>query len=194
MRPIRWRLTICAAPLLLALALPATAQRPQQPRQQDVEQQFTRMDANRDGAIDRAEWRGAEAAFARADANRDGKITREELAAFRGGQGAPGRAGAPSESQLIVLADRDRDGHVSRQELLDFFTRADANRDGRLSAQEVKSMTPQAGPPPAQQGEAPQAGQAAPDFTLRTLDGKSRVQLATASRDKPTVLVFGSYT
>ena len=37
-------------------------------------------------------------------------------------------------------------------------------------------------------------GDAAPDFTVKTLDTKSPVQLASLWSDKPVVLVFGSYT
>src|SRR5262245_43808159 len=39
-----------------------------------------RYDANKDGVVDRAEWRaGQEARFNRLDSNRDGKLTQEEL-------------------------------------------------------------------------------------------------------------------
>jgi hypothetical protein len=38
------------------------------------------------------------------------------------------------------------------------------------------------------------AGDAAPDFDLPTLDHKSRVRLSTYRGDRPVVLVFGSYT
>jgi hypothetical protein len=37
-------------------------------------------------------------------------------------------------------------------------------------------------------------GDPAPDFDLKTLDKKSRVQLASFRGQKPVVLVFGSYT
>ena len=37
------------------------------------------------------------------------------------------------------------------------------------------------------------AGDAAPDFDLPTMDGKSRVRLSS-DHGKPVVLVFGSYT
>ena len=36
-------------------------------------------------------------------------------------------------------------------------------------------------------------GDSAPDFTLKSKDGKSEVQLSKL-RDKPVVLIFGSYT
>jgi peroxiredoxin len=37
-------------------------------------------------------------------------------------------------------------------------------------------------------------GDAAPDFTLKTLDGKSEVTLSSFQGKKPVMLVFGSYT
>ncbi|MBI1738180.1 MAG: hypothetical protein HYR58_02910 [Acidobacteria bacterium] len=38
------------------------------------------------------------------------------------------------------------------------------------------------------------AGDMAPDFSLETVDKKSRVELASFRGQKPVVLVFGSYT
>ena len=38
-----------------------------------------------------------------------------------------------------------------------------------------------------------QVGDAAPDFKLKSKDGKQEVQLSKL-RDKPVVLIFGSYT
>jgi hypothetical protein len=37
-------------------------------------------------------------------------------------------------------------------------------------------------------------GQVAPDFSLRSPDGASSVQLSSFRGDRPVVLVFGSYT
>jgi len=41
---------------------------------------------------------------------------------------------------------------------------------------------------------APKVGEAAPDFSLLTLDGKQTVKLSQHKGDKPVVLVFGSFT
>ena len=38
------------------------------------------------------------------------------------------------------------------------------------------------------------AGDQAPDFTVKTLDTKTPMQLASVWSEKPVVLVFGSYT
>jgi len=53
--------------------------------------------------------------------------------------------------------------------------------------------------PPQPQRESSRAGElkvggAAPDFKLKTTDGKSEVQLSGFKGKKPVVLVFGSYT
>jgi hypothetical protein len=39
-----------------------------------------------------------------------------------------------------------------------------------------------------------QLGDAAPDFTLKTLDGSAQVRLSAFKYKKPVVLIFGSYT
>ncbi len=39
-----------------------------------------------------------------------------------------------------------------------------------------------------------EAGQAAPDFTLKTVDGATQITLSSFRGQKPVVLVFGSYT
>jgi hypothetical protein len=39
-----------------------------------------------------------------------------------------------------------------------------------------------------------QAGDEAPDFTLKTLDGSAEVQLSSYRGECPVALVFGSYT
>ena len=39
-----------------------------------------------------------------------------------------------------------------------------------------------------------QPGDAAPDFTLKTLDGSAQVRISSSRDKKPVVLIFGSYT
>ena len=43
-------------------------------------------------------------------------------------------------------------------------------------------------------GNVPQVGQDAPDFSLLTSDGRSKLTLSSFERKQPVVLVFGSYT
>ncbi len=42
--------------------------------------------------------------------------------------------------------------------------------------------------------KAPKIGDVAPNFKLKSLDGKSETELATFKGEKPVVLIFGSYT
>jgi len=42
--------------------------------------------------------------------------------------------------------------------------------------------------------EAPKVGEPAPDFRLKTFDGAKAVRLQSLWRDRPVVLVFGSWT
>ncbi len=41
---------------------------------------------------------------------------------------------------------------------------------------------------------APEVGDAAPDFSLKTLDGKETIRLSQFQGKQPVVLIFGSYT
>ena len=47
---------------------------------------------------------------------------------------------------------------------------------------------------PATRPSSADVGGVAPDFTLKTTDGKSEVQLSGFRGKRPVVLVFGSYT
>jgi hypothetical protein len=87
----------------LAMASAALAQPPagdgpggQGPRGQRMApaERFGQMDANKDGAVDKTEWRGPAERFDAVDANKDGKITLQEMqAAPRGGPGGRGPGG-----------------------------------------------------------------------------------------------------
>ena len=56
-----------------------------------------------------------------------------------------------------------------------------------------KSGSPQKGFTPSPETSTVYAGDAAPNFTLKDLDGKA-VTLSSLYADKPVFLVFGSYT
>lgn len=45
-----------------------------------------------------------------------------------------------------------------------------------------------------QPDDAPQVGDVAPVFTLKSLDGESETDIASFKGEKPVVLLFGSYT
>lgn len=99
-----------------------------------------KLDANNDGAIDRAEAavhpRLAQH-FDRLDANRDGRLDRAER---------PGHHGARRGGHLerVVALDTNRDGRISRIEAGDSklgkrFDRYDANRDGYVVRRELQA-------------------------------------------------------
>ena len=94
----------------------------------DREDRFADLDANRDGRIARNEWHGSSAVFDALDANRDGVLTRQE---------AVGDSGGPQDEFRSV--DVNRDGVVSPDEWhwnRAAFDRLDANHDRRLTRQE----------------------------------------------------------
>ena len=48
--------------------------------------------------------------------------------------------------------------------------------------------------PPGRESTQLKAGDVAPDFELKTLDGKQTVKLSSFRGKKPVALIFGSYT
>lgn len=94
---------------------------------------LARADANRDGAITRAEFYAMRAAgFDRLDANHDGRLTSDEI------------QNSGRRSSQITAADANGDGHVGRGEFLSQpargFNRFDANRNNVLEASELRAM------------------------------------------------------
>ncbi len=76
-----------------------------------------RYDTNKDGAVDRAEWKVAqEARFKQLDANGDGKLTQDELFARTptiGNSVLPTDRQAQRQSSYFQLLDADKDGVVT---------------------------------------------------------------------------------
>ena len=98
---------------------------------------------------------------------------------------------------LMRLIDLNNDGQLSGGEYMRFFVDADQDKDGSVSQKEMTELiNKKRGERPAlgQQASGPDIGQEAPDFILRTLDGKGTVTLSDLRGKKPVVLVFGSYT
>lgn len=114
-----------------------------------VEDRFARLDANRDGSVDRSEagappelaaaprgprGRGdPNASFDRMDANRDGAISRSEYLAYRA-RGPRGRGSAAGPDG----AARPRRASLGWGFTGRWFDRVDADRDGRISLAEAQ--------------------------------------------------------
>ena len=174
------------------------------------------FDANHDGTITREEFRGPSELFQRLDRNHDGVLTAGDFdwseRTLWAMQGMPSR-------YWFAMIDANGNGRISRQEWDALFAKA-AKEKGYLTPDDLRELFPVAppprpvgAPPPTQSGpsvttllkglldgelgspfEGPEIGQRAPDFRLRTHDGKREVQLSQFQGKKPVVLVFGSFT
>lgn len=109
-----------AAALTLAAGVLASTASAQQMR-------FRAMDANRDGRITRAEWRGNVRAFDRHDVNNDGVLSGTEVRLDDGD-------GVVRDFSRV---DLDGNGHVTAQEWRRAFTTLDTDRDGSLTEDEL---------------------------------------------------------
>jgi Ca2+-binding EF-hand superfamily protein len=105
-----------------------------------------RYDTNKDGVVDRAEWKaGQEARFKRLDANNDGKLTQDELFARTP---AVGNSVLPSDRQVerqsayFQRVDANKDGAVILEEFMTQgdrnFARCDVNKDGKTDTAECR--------------------------------------------------------
>ncbi|MCZ6786347.1 MAG: EF-hand domain-containing protein [Planctomycetota bacterium] len=106
------------------------------------------MDANRDGLIEQAEWKGRPEMFKRLDSDGNGAISKEELRDSMKRMGRRGREGRAAET-VMRRFDKDGDGKVSRDEWqlnAKLFDRFDINGDGFIEADEVMTKGPGRGP------------------------------------------------
>ena len=105
-----------------------------------------RYDTNKDGVVDRAEWKaGQEARFKQLDTNGDGKLTQDELFARTpaiGNSVLPTDRQAQRQSAYFQLLDADKDGVVTLAEFMAQadrnFARCDINKDGRIDTAECR--------------------------------------------------------
>lgn len=114
--------------------------------------------------------------FRKMDTQGDGKLTQQELLKFFE-KATNGKDHLTSESLTDALLSRTTQPSGSS----DFPTRGVLVRG--LFAGEIGSMN-----------EGPKVNQPAPNFALKTVDGKQTIELSKLTGSKPVVLVFGNFT
>ncbi len=142
-------LVIPAAALLLAtpvLAAPGDPPAPAGERPARANAGIMRYDANKDGVVDRAEWKaGQEARFKRLDTDGDGKLTEAELFARTPAIGSsvlPSDRQVERQSAYFQRVDANKDGVVTLEEFMAQaernFARCDVDRNGRTDTAECR--------------------------------------------------------
>ena len=129
--------------MVLGVSAPALAQEPA--AASSTPRGVMRFDSNKDGFVDRTEWRaGQEARFRQLDANNDGKLTPDELVRRPAGATGvlPTDAQNTRQSRFFNRLDSDKDGLISKAEYMAEgdrrFARCDANKDGRINTDECR--------------------------------------------------------
>jgi len=173
----------------------------------------TRYDADHDGKITTKEFAGPADLFDRLDRDGDGVLTRAD---FDWSEKSPLARQAAAGQMCLRLIDTNSNGRISRGEWAAFFEKASRGK-GFLTpedfqeamraqnARQAKEKTTEEPSPwvflhglwTGELGsfnEGPTLGRRAPDFTLKTQDGKRVIRLADYRGKKPVVLVFGSFT
>ena len=170
-----------------------------------------RLDRDGDGRITREEFDGSDADFARLDRDHDGTLREPDF-------DFSAHALTPSPGAMVFYrADGDGNGKLTHEELDAFFRTADSGGQGFLSLadlQEALSM-PTRGKSSSGGSQDPSRltlvkalarqeigslqpgpvlGAPAPDFTLKTVDGREEITLSKLVGPRPIVLVFGNFT
>jgi thiol-disulfide isomerase/thioredoxin len=166
-----------------------------------------KYDRDGDGKISRKEYPGGDADFARLDRDHDGALTTADFN-FPASQPSPG-------AMLFSVADRDGNGKITHEELEAVFRAADSGKQGFLSLADLQEAFPMPSRGSLSGGDrptkamlvrglfkqeigslqpGPRLDETAPDFTLRTSDGKSEITLSKVVGRKPVVLIFGNFT
>jgi alkylhydroperoxidase family enzyme/thiol-disulfide isomerase/thioredoxin len=171
-----------------------------------------RLDRDGDGQISRKEFPGPDPDFTRLDRNRDGVLTEPDF------DFSPQALTPSLGATWFSRADRDANGKVTREEFDALFQAIDSGGQGFLSQLDlIDALTPGSRGAGRSGGggggptkltlvrglfnqeigslqPGPKLDSVAPDFTLKTNDGKSEVTLSKLVGPKPVVLIFGNFT
>jgi thiol-disulfide isomerase/thioredoxin len=161
--------------------------------------------------IPKNKFRGDPALFDRLDRNGDGSITPDD---FDWSDKNPYVQQAGLLNRFFRRIDTSGDGKLTREELDAFFKMVAKDKDHFTADDLRQAMIPRGpagfgpgdGPsiPVLVRGvfsgeigsmcEGPKLGETAPNFTLKTPDGKETISLSKLIGPKPVVLIFGNFT
>ena len=159
--------------------------------------------------IGRGHFRGPERGWNCLDRDGDGLITRADL---DWSERSPWVQQAGVLNRVFRRLNAAGNGRLQRNELQAFFDQVSGGTEQVTIDQFRQALLPPKGFLPGDapsremlvQGlfsgelgsvhEGPHVGDAAPDFSLESPDGKTKQQLSTIVGDRPVVLVFGNFT
>lgn len=170
-----------------------------------------RYDGNGDGRVAPAEFPAGRELFARLDRDRSGAVTAGD---FDWTELSPWVKQDAQALRLFRSIDADGNGKVSEAESRAFFGKLSGEK-GYMNPEDLRGLfavEPEKGKARPRRVsnavwlecllagdlgspfEGPRVGQDAPDFTLKTQDGRTHVSLSDYRERKPVVLIFGSFT
>lgn len=162
-------------------------------------------------SIPKEKFTGPAALFDILDRDGDGKITPGDL---DWSDRSPYMMQANMLGRLFRRMDTGGDGKLTREELDAFFKMVAGGKDHFTADDFRRAMIPRGssgfnpgdGPSVPMTvralfageigsiSEGPKVGESAPDFTLKTVDGKETVTVSKLIGPKPVVLIFGNFT